>query len=630
MRVLKRKLLLILFVGTAIAGWAQPNGPRMGSKFVDDSTKNVYGPKTTLWTTEKNLFFNTPTYYTLDTTINNYHRWTHVQKLNNFYKDLGNVGTAMNPIFPVISSTIGVSSGFNSYSPYFDSEEVKYYNTKSPYTRMRIIWGGNGRATTKIEFSRNINSRWNFGFNYRPIIVEKQIGSKGQSDRQTVSHYYDFNTNYFSKDSAYFVLFTFQRIRHKVKENGGIIINSTDPSVIFDPNTKTNLTTAISDEYRWNLHLFQQYKIADQLQVYHIADKSGQVNKFNHDPTDTLGLDFLKIKYNTNITGYFDETELKVFQNEAGIKGNLAFLFYNFYAKTRSYQRTMFSKGDNGKVTGLENYLGGRAALKIDSATRLSGQAENLIGSANYLLTGNFESPWLDASLKSTLAKPTYLQQSYFGSHDLWNNNFSNVSSSVISGFLKANVGPLSISPGANFYTFKNYIFFKQDSSNLAQIKAPFQSTGTQVIFSPELRMTLRILKNIYFRPQIIYTNLLKNDDNAFQVPKLFLNGQLAYEGFWFKKHLQVQLGVDFHWKSDYNALGYDPSIQSFYVQTSTNTPSFLLADVFLNGKIKRGRVFVKYHNLINAFTPTGYFPTPNYPGRFNILDFGFELLLFD
>jgi hypothetical protein len=602
----------------------------MGSKFVDDSTKNVYGPKTTLWTSEKNIFYNTPTYYTLDTAINNYHRWTHIQQLANFYKDLGNVGTAMNPIFPVISSTIGITSGFSSYNPYFDSEEVKYFNTKSPYTRMRIIWGGNGRATTKVEFSRNVNSRWNFGFNYRPIIVEKQIGSRGQGDRQTVSHYYDFNTNYFSKDSSYFILFNFQRMRAKVKENGGIIINSTDPAVIFDTNAKTNLTTAISEEFRWNFHLFQQYKIADQLQVYHVADRGAQTNKFNHDPTDTLGLGPLKIKYTSQIKGYFDETEFKVFQNEVGVKGNLAFLFYNFYAKSRSYERSMLSLGPAGTVTGLENYFGARARLKIDSLTSLSGHIENLIGTANYLLSGTFESPWLEASIKSTLTKPSLLQQAYSGSHDLWSNSFNNVSSSQLGGFLKAHAGPLFISPGATFYTFTNYVFFREDAANVSQTIAPFQSAGTQVVLSPELRMTLRVLRKLFIRPQVIYTNTTKNDDGAFQIPKLFINGQVAYEGFWFKKNLQVQLGVDFHWKSDYNALAYNPSVQSFYVQTTTNTPSFLLADVFLNGKIKRGRVFVKYHNLLNAFKPIGYFPTPNYPGRFNILDFGFELLLFD
>ena len=37
------------------------------------------------------------------------------------------------------------------------------------------FWGGQGRATTKVEFIRNINPRWNFGFNYRPILVEKMI-----------------------------------------------------------------------------------------------------------------------------------------------------------------------------------------------------------------------------------------------------------------------------------------------------------------------------------------------------------------------------------------------------------------------------------------------------------------------
>jgi hypothetical protein len=491
---------------------------------------------------------------------------------------------------------------------------------------MRIIWGGNGRATTKIEFSRNINSRWNFGFNFRPIRVEPQINNKGQGIYQSTSNYYDFNTNFFSRDSSYFVLFTFQRNKQKVKENGGVIINEGDlPSVTFDANAKTNLTTAQTEDFRWNMHLFQQYKIAKQLQVYHIADRGAQVNKFNAESYDSATLTRLKLKGDV-----FDETELKILQNEAGVKGNLAFLFYNFYAKNRSYEYSNFRKGASGKATGLENYLGAKASLKIDSLTSLSGEIENLIGSTNYLLAGKWESPWLDASLKSTLAKPSYLQQSYLGSYDSWNHNFSNVSSSVIDGFIKTKVGKLSFSPGARFYTFNNYVFFKKDATNKNQTIAPFQSTGTQVIFSPEVRITATFLKKIHFTTQVIYTSIIKNDDQAFQIPQLFLNGQLAYESFWFKKHLQVQVGVDFHWKSDYYALAYNPSVQSYYVQTTTNTPSFLLADVFLNGKIKRGRFFFKYHNLINAFNPIGYFPTPTYPGRFNILDFGFELLLFD
>jgi hypothetical protein len=45
---------------------------------------------------------------------------------------------------------------------------------------------------------------------------------------------------------------------------------------------------------------------------------------------------------------------------------------------------------------------------------------------------------------------------------------------------------------------------------------------------------------------------------------------------------------------------------------------------------MRAGRFFLKYNNFIQAFTKSGYLSTPVYPGQRNILDFGFELLLFD
>jgi hypothetical protein len=76
--------------------------------------------------------------------------------------------------------------------------------------------------------------------------------------------------------------------------------------------------------------------------------------------------------------------------------------------------------------------------------------------------------------------------------------------------------------------------------------------------------------------------------------------------------------------------LGYDPAIQQFYIQNSfTNTP-FWTTDFFLNGRIKRGRFFMKYTNLVQQFTGQGYLPTPGYPNVKSTFDFGFELILFD
>ena len=113
-------------------------------------------------------------------------------------------------------------------------------------------------------------------------------------------------------------------------------------------------------------------------------------------------------------------------------------------------------------------------------------------------------------------------------------------------------------------------------------------------------------------------------------MPTWFLNAQLAYENMLFKRAIQVQIGVDAHWKSDYTALNYDPAIQQFYVQDEFINPAYPLVDVFFNGKFSRGRFFVKYHNLVQAITKSGYLPTPGYPAKANVLDFGFDLLLFD
>jgi hypothetical protein len=46
--------------------------------------------------------------------------------------------------------------------------------------------------------------------------------------------------------------------------------------------------------------------------------------------------------------------------------------------------------------------------------------------------------------------------------------------------------------------------------------------------------------------------------------------------------------------------------------------------------KVKSGRIFVKYNNVMQALTRTGYMPTPFYPGQRNSLDFGFDLLFYD
>lgn len=651
-------LLIFLFIGLTLSAFAQV-GPdsvrrpvrtkgkaanvgsqpsRRGSSVVNDSTRNVYGPATTRWTTEREMFTAKTNFRPLDTTINNYHRWTYVQKSGNFYHDLGNNGTALNPIFPQLPSTIGATPGFNAFAPYW-AEELKLYDTKSPYTRMYIVWGGQGRAATRIEYSRNINAKWNVSFNYRPILTDKQILRQGRADRNVASHYYDFYTHYTTKDNRYKVVASYQRIRHRVIENGGIQIPSfnTDPkfSDYFGTGVTPFLVAASSYEQHNKLHLFHQFNVK-KVQAYHIADFEAQVNWYRDDLSseppsyfDYVRLDTLKV---------LDSTRFRTFTNQVGIKGQIGKknnLFYNGWLKFRSYELyNKYMRTDTLSQPGkaVEKYIGGEIQYALDSIQHITGLIEVLDGGYSRIESvGHMR--WFDFTAIHRISKPTMLQTAYAGHFDLWNNNFKSVESLYLSAFPKVQLGPLMISPGLTYTSFSNYIYYTKRGSfpgGTTQTVQPVQTEAPVSYATPQVSMDFRFFKQIHLRSQLLYTKVLADKDSVLRIPELFVNGQLAFEGYLFKKAMQVQIGVDVHWHSAYKPMAYDPVTQTFYNQDAIKPPSYLLADVFLNGKIKRGRFFVKYHNFLQRFTGVGYMPTPYYRGVPSILDFGFELMLFD
>lgn len=632
------KHLYLLFFVLGLGSLAEAQIRRPGSQVVDDTTRNVYGPKTTRWITESDLFFNRNNYQVIDTTINNYHRWSYVSRFNNKYKDLGNVGTALHPIFPEISSTIGVKTGFGAYDLFYDSEDPRYFDTKSPYTRIRIIWGGDGRAMTQVEFSRNISPRWNFGFNYRPILVDKQIQRRGKGDRQTISTYYDVYTAYKSKNERYEFIFNYRRIRHRVNENGGIIVVSDIPDpfdALFDKNNRPRLTAANSVELQNKIHLFNRYKIGEALRIYHKLDGGREINLYN-DNIAVEPQDFYDNRINVDTLNpdlARDSTHFSYWTNEVGLTGKVGKLFYNGFVKTRSYKMGYkYLTADTLALpfSGVEVYLGGQISYAYDSITRLTGHAE-FLADGNYLVEGELNTRWLDGKAIRTLSKPSFLQNAYRGSFDFWNNDFNDVTSTQIKAFGKARVGTLFVKAGFTYTSLQDYIYFRRGVfPGTSQTVLPLQSGGKQELVSPEISLDYTFFRYFHFRPQVIYTRFLSNDDEALRVPEVFMNIQLAIERTILKDQLQVQAGLDFHRKSSYFDLGYDPSVQQFFVQDETVTPSFLLADIFFNAKMKRGRFFFKYNNLVQAFTQSGFLATPVFPGQRNILDFGFEILLFD
>jgi hypothetical protein len=687
LRVRIFKLIVVVFILTLPGiGWSQDDdsAPRRGSQVIDDTTKQIYGPKTSRYFYEDDVFLNQDVLHRVDTVIRNFHRFNDVQRNENLYQDLGVIGTSIRPIYFETPENIGVSSGFNSFDVYWNREQIHYWDTKSPYSNMHVILGGRGRSITRATYSRNISPQWNFGLTYRGLFIDKQISRQGKGDRNVRGQYYHFFTTYQSKDSTYRLFANFRRNNHEVAELGGVrndVPSNFTYADYFAIDAQPFLTEAANQELRMNIHLYHHYKVGKALQVYHKLDRYRQGNRFTDKPSAQVEYDFVEIDSATTN----DMAKFTSFRNEVGIKGSLLKLFYNGYYAIRDYSMrynadTVFSEGDGQRShnlwKGTENYVGGRIGLRLDSLVSVIGWGEILLPEG-YRLQGSIVSRWFEASLKQMSYKPSFLQQFYRGSHDYWNNDFDNVNTTRLSGAIHVKSSVLEISPGVDFTRVGNYVFFKRIKSPyrfdrefpISNVDStdvmPLQSKGENVIFSPSLRVGVTLLRHIHLRGNAIYTKLLQEaEEDPFDIPELFVNGQLSYENIFFNGNLDMHAGVDIHWKSSYYALAYDVPTAQFYVQGDPsiagfndmggknfsgiygttdapengrfltpalpNQPNLPIVDIFFNAKIKRGRIFFKYNNLLQAITGKGYFATPQYPGQRNTLDFGFDWSFYD
>lgn len=624
------KVSFILSFLFSAALYAQEETPApTRSQVVDDSTKSIYGPTTSRYFFEENIFYNDFKSWTLDTLIHDFHQFNFIQRLDYEYQDLGNIATAISPIFYKLPEQIGVSSGWNSFTPYWNTEKVRYYDSQSPYSNMHLVLGGQGRSITDVDYTRNIKPNWNFGFNYRGLFMDKQILRQARGDRNVVSHYYDFFTTYHTRDSSYWAFFNFRRMSHIQLENGGVAVE--EDYVLddfFDEFVETNLTNPQSYDLRTNLHLYHQYKLAKGFEVYHIADKFRQYVEFKD---NSRGDDYYDFEFLPD-TAVLDRTVFRTFRNELGLKTKMGPLFLNAYWAARNYEIDYKWLDENNftlKTNGTEYYAGARAAFDVTAKIRLSAEAEYLLNT-NYKAKASLVSPWLDASVSRYTYKPGFMQQLYVGTHDAWINYFDNTEATQIQALAHLRRKSFTLSTGGTVSSIDNYVYFRHDTLRINQKVLPEQSAVNQFVSSPEFRFRLLFLKKMSLTGRGVYSMVQNASTSAIQVPELFLHGQLAFQDVWVHGNFDFQIGLEAHWQSAYFANGYDVPTQQFYRQNYFMNNEFPLIDVFFNWKMKRGRIFFKYNNLVQAITKTGYLPTPFYPGQVNVLDFGFDWMFFD
>jgi hypothetical protein len=641
----RNSLLLIFFLIFSLTSSAQ---------ILNDSAQNVYGPKTTRYFLEEDVFNSIDTLYYIDTVLNAFHRYTYPQKFNYKYSDLGNKGTAIQPLFYKSPSNIGFRSGFNAYDLYYeDLVDMKFYDTKSPYSKFYYVQGGRGTSFLETELSRNITPNWNLGITFNRIAANPQIEYEARPSNPEADHYsYSAYTAYKTENGKYFIDVYFRRMHHQVRESGGVNITDAfldngkvSSSRFFESydNHIKELASAISGDLRANFHIYHQYKISNLVGLYHIFDFESQRIRYGDESAGEYRPEFYGTNLLDNTATSTETTYFKIYRNDIGLKGEIDKFKYRFYYRRRSFFV------DNMRLPDVdwqnEDITGGEFAMRFSERSVMHINAEILgnssfmgEGSSNYQkkrdykLDFTFDNKYLKLKFTGGQYNPSYLQQIYYSNNHSWDNvsKFSPTISYDLSLSTSIPLGPFTINPNAKFSQVDNYIYYKRETTVTGGTQvAPDQKKGVFSIFSPGVDMRLKfwsiVLKNSY-------TLNIHEDDTSksvFRLPKMQDNLLLYYERTISKRQHVLQAGFDATWTLGYYADRYMPSIQQFYIQNEYKQQPYFVVDVFAAMKINRTRVFAKYSNL-TRITGGGYFVRPYYYGYQSVLDVGVNWMFFD
>ena len=590
---------------------------------LDDSTYNIYNAKTTLYLEESNLINEDYSFKYLDTTLYNFELFDFPEKYNMKYQNLGNLGTALFDLDYDKTKGIKLSSGFDAYLPYYQNyKKIKFYDTKSPFIDLNLIFGGLGRSMVDFSFSRSINKNWNLGFDVHRISSDKQIGAtKSKGDRNILSSSFDLYVFHNSKDNKYKFLTSYFNLNHNIFETGGISVENDDLPVDFFQyqDSEVNLIDVENHNKYRNFHSYHEYSLNDNFRIYYLFDYlNNNVEYIDQNLAQNLSF-YDKILIDSTQT--LDTFNIKSFENNFGVKGKIKSIYYNIFLKRYDLSYSYLITSNKRKIN--ENILGSK--IEFNKNSFLINIDALIKDNGNYNLSGKIKSKYFEGLYFSGLFNPTINENYFMGNHNFWDENFNSKFINQIDFKLKLSNDYISFYPDVSLSSIKNYIYFDES-------KLPKQNQNTIYKNSFTLSFDLNFLKSLFhLESKLTYTNLAgSNVVNVLRLPKFKYFGKLYYSDTWFDKKIPIELGTNLYFRSSYFANAYSPDIQKFYIQNNFKLKSYILSNIYFSMKIENLRVFLKMHHFNQFEKLDGYFVTPYYPGQRRVLDFGIRWLFFN
>ena len=598
---------------------------KSGRAALDDSTKTIYGPQTMSYFTEDEVLNVRETKNSVDTSSYLFHRYLFQERTSFLTANLGNEGTAVRNIFLKKPDQIGSQMGYNVYMPYaFATDEVKYYQTKSPYSDVEFYLGAGGQTRLNITFARNVDSLWNIGFEIQRIASDKfltdskyKIGDLSLTDQWGVL----LQTNFKTRNNRYRLLTHLNYFDLGNQDQGGIqLLKGLDPTsalkYVDNGALFTNSGVQSKDSFI-KFHFYHEFIGFKGLQFFQRIDVENRKAKFRDlDFRDNLLNAFYSRNFETQQDSLYNENEWQSYAHQTGIKG--VFRGFNY----RSYFKQRYWEVNNPMATvnrnRLENYVGLFLQQKFNDKIDFTADGEYLLGS-DYRLQANFISPFFQIKASRISISPSLAQNWAYNASFRWDKSFDNVLFDELTGTIEVKTKNLYFRPTATIQRIADYVYFdtlanaKQTSDAIGVFRTGFSAGGKHGKFE----WTSMVFANTKTGPDVI------------RMPYLVANANISLN-IQYKKLLYMQFGVDVQHQSTYFADAYMPTMQQYHLQDRYEIPAYIQVDPYVTLRINRVRLFFKMQNATQGLLNNNYYTAYLHPAMAQSFGYGVRWLLFD
>ncbi|MBR5254249.1 MAG: hypothetical protein IKV46_04330 [Bacteroidales bacterium] len=517
--------------------------------------------------------------YLIENDLYSVHRVDNTKKiLNSFYQTLSTLGgasqsleyTPQKPTYDFLP---------NLFEPYFHTlENINFYQLSNPYSLLKYSNDINSSQYFSIIHAQNLAKGLNVAIKYDVNYADGIFATS-----QVMNQFFDFTSNYISKNGRYRALLSFIRNRAYVNENGGILHDSlwTNSSYSKPETYPTLFTSAYSQYKNYNASLTQHY----------ILNKEKKLGAISH-----------QIIYE-DLTRLFNNLETQKADSTNQIKIENTLSWTN---KTESKQN-FFIPLNIGITHRLLSYSNTDTYFK----NQISPFASIGLNLKNFDLEGRYTQIFSEskenehqAIVKASYKKRITLQAEQNKAYGNYYIQYYGKTNPTLTNSLKLNYNTKNLNIDLSYNQVENATYI-DEKLQIIQIKEKANLFSAKLMYD----YNIGILNT---KGQVLYQKT--DNTEAIRLPEFQAKASLAIKVNLFGGKMTSLFGVDLNYFSAYYADVYNAEIGFFTRQNQELIGNYLYADIFANIKISQCNLFIALEHPYAGLISNNYFSTPHYP----------------